>query len=149
MNKDIKAGKIPNWTIEKTTDPKNPGLTIGTVTTDTKITFQTMTSGEGKDQAVTVAALGGSIGFGSSVFASTDANGASSVFTGGIITDLGTLSYTISASSLPSLDGTTITQALFNDLNPLAAKYGVNIANNGDYLDFSFDPADTINGGGV
>jgi hypothetical protein len=106
-------------------------------------------TGEKKDTTTAFVPLGGSFGFGNTAFASLDAFGNTSVFTGGIITDVGELSLSIPASSLPALDGTTITQALFAALNPSALLYGATITNGGDFLEFAFDPAKTTHGGGV
>ena len=75
--------------------------------------------------------------------------GSPSQFTGGIVTDLGELSFTVSADQLHSLDGTTITQALFAELAPLAPSLGASILNEGDELMFTFNPLDTQGGGGV
>ena len=88
-------------------------------------------------------------GFGSGIFESLDSFGDDANFTGGFITDVGELSVSIVASSLPSLDGTAITQALFDELSAFAPAYGAAIFNGGDYLGFSFEPALTTKGWGV
>ncbi len=120
----------------------------------TFVTFSPGRTGEKKDTLQVKARnydaeLKAFFGFGSGIFESLDAFGDDASFTGGFITDVGELSLSILASSLPSLDGTAITQALFDGLRAFAPAYGAAIFNGGDYLGFSFEPALTTNGWGV
>lgn len=136
------------------------GFTVGGSTTTTvridsvnpgTVTFASGATGEGKpaERMVAQAATGGSCGFGNSAFAAVDAFNNPSEFTCGIVTDFGDLQFTVVASVLGGLDGPTIAQALYDDLNPLVMNYGATLFNGGDYLQFTFDPDMVTNGGGI
>jgi hypothetical protein len=147
MQKDIKSGKVPAFTIDTS---GTTGITISNLTKGTKVTFGPGATGEAKDtQTASITPLGGSIVFGNTAFAARDTSGNPSTFTAGVITDLGELSFTIPATSLPSLDGAAIASALFADLAPDQASHGFGITDNGDELDFTFIPALTTTIGGI
>jgi hypothetical protein len=72
------------------------------------------------------------------------------IFTAGIVTDLGTLSSSVSAQELNfQTDGPIICQALFQRLAPRAPQYGAQINYAGDRLEIYFDPAYTVTQGGI
>lgn len=71
-------------------------------------------------------------------------------FTAGIVTDVGVLTDHVSAAELNfQTDGPIICQALFQRLAPRAPQYGAQINYAGDRLEVYFDPAYTVNPGGV
>jgi hypothetical protein len=142
----INSNKIPSFIAR---DNGDTGISIKYLTAGTAVTFTPGDTGESQDKEVADATTDAWFGFGTAEYASTDASGNPSQFTGGIVTDLGELSFTVSADQLHSLDGTTITQALFADLAPLAPSLGASILNEGDELMFTFNPLDTQGGGGV
>lgn len=73
-----------------------------------------------------------------------------SEFTAGIFTDLGELTAVVSAEELDfQTDGPIICQALFQRLAPQAPHFGVQINFAGDRLEVYFDPAYTLNVGGI
>jgi len=72
------------------------------------------------------------------------------IFTAGIVTDVGELTASVSAQELNfQTDGPIICQALFQRLAPRAPQYGAQINYAGDRLEVYFDPAYTVNQGGV
>jgi len=129
-------------------DHPNPGLTLTSLKKGTKVRFSPGLTAEAEDEQVAALTPDASFGF-DGMFAALDPFGMPSLFTGGLITDLGRLAFTISAPDLPALDGTTITQAFFNLLNPSAAAFGAHITNLGSALLFQFDPGVTFGGAGV
>jgi PEP-CTERM motif len=128
--------------------PKPPGITLTALKEGTKVKFNPGVTAEKEDELVAALTPDASFGF-DGMFAALDPFGMPSLFTGGLITDLGQLAFTISAMDLPALDGTTITQAFFDLLNPSAAAFGAHITNLGTALLFQFDPGVTFNGAGV
>ncbi|MBP7747358.1 MAG: hypothetical protein KA383_14670 [Phycisphaerae bacterium] len=72
------------------------------------------------------------------------------IFTAGIITDVGELTAQVSATELNlQTDGPIICQALFQRLAPHAPQYGAQINYAGDRLEIYFDPAYSVQTGGV
>jgi len=72
------------------------------------------------------------------------------IFTAGIVTDVGELSVQVSAQELSfQTDGPIICQALFQRLVPHAPQYGAQINYAGDRLEVYFDPAYTVQQGGI
>jgi hypothetical protein len=126
-----------------------PGISLLDLAAGTIVTFKPGMTGEGADTTFTANATNASLGFENALFASTDPLGNTSLFTAGIITDIGELSATIPASSLSALDGTTIAEALFAELDAQAPAFGASISEVGDILNITFDPLDTLLGAGV
>ncbi len=142
----INSNKVPSFIAR---DNGDTGISIKYLTAGTPVEFDPGSTGEAKDQVVAYGTTNAWFGFGTADYASTDAAGNPSTFTGGIVTDFGELSFTVSATDLPALDGTTITQALFADLEPLASSFGASILNKGSELQFTFNSLDTEPEGGV
>jgi hypothetical protein len=79
-----------------------------------------------------------------------DYQGQPAIFTAGIVTDVGELSVQVSAEELNfQTEGPIICQALFQRLAPHAPQYGAQINYAGDRLEVYFDPAYTVQSGGV
>jgi len=117
----------------------------------TEVHFQPNGTGEVEDDVLAAAAVQGSIGFGG-LFEPLDPNGIPAVFTAGIVTDVGELTAQVSAEELNfQTDGPIICQALFERLAPQAPPYGVQIllSDTDSRLDVYFDPAYTVESGGV
>ena len=131
--------------------PNEPkyGIQFKELPKGTVVTFEPGKTGEKKDTLTASNSPGASFGFQNTAYASVDAAGNDAVFVGGFVTDVGELWCGLLASSLASLDGNAITEALFENLNPFAPTYGVDIFNGGDYLGFTFDTHLTTRGGGV
>jgi hypothetical protein len=147
IKKEIDNKTSPTFNVSASGDT---GINFKNLTKGTKVTFGPGTSGEAKDEEVAFnQPAGGLIEFGSAAFASLDSNGDPSTFTAGVITDVGELAFTIPATELSALDGTTIAGALYADLVPEASTHGFTIANIGDSLEFTFDPAHTLGEGGI
>lgn len=125
------------------------GLTLYSLSTGAVVTFEPGKTGEEADTLIASNSPGASFGFQNTAYAPVDATGNDAVFVGGFVTDVGDLSFALPASSLASLDGNAIIEALFENLNPYAPTYGVDIFNGGDYLGFTFDSRLTTRGGGV
>lgn len=143
---EIDNNLVPNYTVEKT---GTTGLRISDLSKGTKVTFFPGSTGEASDMIETASASTGGCGFQNSAFDPTDAFGNTSQFTCGLLTDLGILEATVMATNLPALDGASIVQALFQELNPFASNFGAMITNGGDFLTFGFDTNLTVGGGGV
>lgn len=130
-------------------DPRKGRLTLSgdNLPKFTRGIFYPGRSGEGRDRSFTNGRdPWGAIGFQNSAFNEIGSDGNASLFYGGIATDLGELSFTLSANELPDLQGSTIVQALYNDLSPTIANYGVQIVGytpGDDVLNFYFDPNQT------
>ena len=135
----IREALSKTFTVERTTFDGAPGISFTNLLAGTKVTFKPGDTGEGKDRTFTANATRGPFGFDNTLFASVDAFGNPSTFTGGIMTNIGEISSTISAHSLPALDGITIAHALFAELTPEAASIGASIFENGDTLDVDFN----------
>src|SRR5262245_52161601 len=151
IKKAIEDNKVPKFTVDDAViDDKHPdpGITIKALTKGTKVHFDPLATGETEDSTVAMLAPNASFGF-NGMFAALDGTGMPSLFTGGLITDIGELAFTISATDLPTLDGFSITQAFFALLSPSAASFGAQIVNQGNALQFLFDPSVTFNGAGV
>jgi len=151
IKKAIEDNKIPKFTVDDAiVDDKHPdpGITIKALTKGTKVHFDPLATGETEDSTVAMLAPDASFGF-NGMFAALDGTGMPSLFTGGLITDIGQLAFTVSATDLPALDGVSITQAFFNLLSPSAALFGAQIVNQGNTLQFLFDPGVTFGGAGV
>jgi len=115
----------------------------------TRVDFGPGATGEIKDDVLPTAAVQGDISFVGS-FDPFDAFGDPAVFTAGIVTDVGELAVEISSEELNfQTDGPTICQALFEQLAPQVPPYGVDVLLAGDRLDVYFDPAYTVETGGV
>jgi hypothetical protein len=145
----IAANKAPKF------DVKNngaAGLTISNLAKGTKVTFDPRSTGEAADKAVASLSPTGAFGFANAQFATKDSSGASTVFTGGVVTSFGQLVASVSASdfgNVPSLSGTMITGALFDLLAPSASAFGVSLSLNGDSIGANFDLTKTSNNGVV
>ena len=115
----VQAGfPYPNMTVSKQVG--KPAVTIDGLPKGITVDFSPNSTGEKRD-TLTVALASGEagaaeLGFQNDAFASTDADGNDSVFTAGVITDVGELSFTIDESTLPDLKGSTIVAALYDDL---------------------------------
>ena len=128
---------------------KGGNVIIQGLPANTNVFYDGAESGEDDDDEVTANTEYSSIQFANAKFSPLDSNGNASVFTAGIITDLGTLSYTLPATSFASLDGATIAETFYSDLAPRASEFGASVALAGGTLEFTFDPNDTVTLGGV
>lgn len=142
----LRANAFTVEPVDKENSP--PGIKLTALKKGTKVTFSPGSTAEEKDEQVAALAPDATFGF-DGMFAALDPFGMPSLFTGGLITDLGRLAFTISATDLPALDGFSITQAFFNLLNPHAAAFGAHVFNLGNALQFQFDPGVTFGGAGV
>jgi hypothetical protein len=125
----IKNFPYPNMTVSNPIPTAATAITIGGLPAGTTATFKPGKTGQ---LPVTLTAPkgdpDGAIGFENIAFAPVNATGGPSLFTAGIITDAGELSFTLTVSSLPNnLMGSTIVQTFFNDLNPVIGGYGAQI----------------------
>lgn len=113
------------------------------------IGFDPDTTSEGFDKLIVKTMASGTMKFTGS-FDPLDPNGESATFTAGLITDVGELTATVTADELNfQTDGPIICQALFQRLQPRAPEYGAQINYAGDRLEVYFDPAYTLNQGGI
>ncbi len=129
--------------------PGGNQITIKHLANGTEVSFDPGTTGEKKDDVVGKNVREGKVGFQGS-FDPIDPNGLPSEFTAGIFTDLGELTAVVSAEELDfQTDGPIICQALFQRLAPQAPHFGVQINFAGDRLEVYFDPAYTLNVGGI
>lgn len=137
----------------------NPGLVVEDIGTNalvvrdlhdnTEVDFYMGQTGEAKDFIETKSPWGGTTDFLGS-FSPFDWNGREAIFTAGIVTDVGELTATISASELNfQTEGPIICQALYQRLAPRAQQFGAQINYAGDRLEVYFDPAYTVTTGGV
>jgi hypothetical protein len=116
---------------------------------DRGVAFVPGKTGEGKDKIITKDPTA-SFGFQNVLpFSTVDSNGQPSLFFGGIISDVGELSAQVSAATLPDTFGTTITESLFDLLEPQASLFGATLFDEGDFIDVVFDPDKTLSQGGV
>lgn len=152
----IAAPTIPGFPYQNmtVTNPIPMGassVTIGGLPPGTTVKFAPGKTGERPDKLTAPAGdPSGSIGFENNAFASVDATGGPSLFTAGIVTDAGDLSFTLSASSLPNLMGSTIVQMFFDDLNPVIPALGAQIVGftpGDDVLNIEFDSTKTTMAG--
>lgn len=136
-----------NWPyLGMTVTPGAASITLGGLPPKIPVSFLPGASGEVPDTKVTRGDPFGAIGFRNDAFASIDGIGETVIFTGGIITDLGELSFTLLATDLPALDGATIVGTLFDLLDPLIDGFGADIidyTDGDDSLLFFFDPTRT------
>ena len=137
----------PNMTVSKPVG--KPAVTIGGLPKGTVVRFSPNQTGEKSDSQTVALAPGdegtAEIGFQNVAFGSTDADGNDFVFTAGVITDVGELSFTIDESTLPDLKGSTIVAALYGDLAPEISSYDAQIVNyqqGDDVLQFVFNSTD-------
>lgn len=137
----------PNMTVSKQVG--TAAVTIDGLPKGTVVQFSPNLTGEKRDTLTVALAPGeqgpAEIGFQNNAFASTDADGNDSVFTAGIISDVGELSFTLDESTLPNLKGSTIVAALYEDLAPLIGSYDAQIVNyhtGDDVLQFVFNSTD-------
>jgi len=114
----------------------------------TKVAFGPGNTGELRDDVLSTAAVQGSTVF-AGLFDPFDYTGQPAMFTAGIVTDVGELTVQVSAEELSFPDGPIICQALFQRLAPHAPVYGAQINYAGDRLEIYFDPAYTVEQGGV
>lgn len=146
----IKAALIAaGYDVPATGDGTNQ-LKVQYLTTGTKVTFDPGKTGEKADEVVGKNAKDATIAFSAPFFEPIDAEGLPSIFTAGIVTDVGTLNAQVSAAELNfQTDGPIICQALFQRLAPRAPQYGAHINYAGDRLEVYFDPAYTVTTGGI
>ncbi|MCC6907880.1 MAG: hypothetical protein IT430_08080 [Phycisphaerales bacterium] len=141
----IKAAN-PNLTVENV---GTTGLKIKDIHDNTTVTFDPGETGEANDKIACAAPPNGAIEF-TGFFDPMDWNSQPAVFTAGIVTDVGELTVQVSASELNfQTEGPIICQALFQRLAPQAPQYGANVLFAGDRLEVYFDPAYSIQTGGV
>lgn len=130
-------------------DIGNNALVVRDLHDNTEVDFYMGETAEAKDFIETKSPWGGTIDFLGS-FDPFDWNGREAIFTAGIVTDVGELSATISASELNfQTEGPIICQALYQRLAPRAQQFGAQINYAGDRLEVYFDPAYTVTTGGV
>lgn len=140
----IRANAVPRFTVE---DNGPTGLTIRFLTRGTVVTFSPARTGEAADRQVAGQIVTSLIGWGNTVYDAVDVNGDPSLFTAGVISDLGEAQVTLSALDLPALDSETIAASLFEELVPQVAGLGVSLLNVGSQLQFTYDRLVTTGGG--
>lgn len=149
----ITANKVPKFTVAgKGTDQ----LTISSLQKDSTVSFDAGLTGETMDTLTASLTPGGTIDWGTGVFATLDAFGAPALFTGGLITDNGTSSFSITSAflgvtpgSAATVSGAQIDQALFGLLNPAASAFGATLTVNTTSFDLAFDPSVTHGESGI
>jgi hypothetical protein len=117
------------------------GLDILALPSGQKVTFKPGATGEGRDRLLTTTpVLPGAIfqfGFQNTTFDPLDTFGNPALFSGGFVTDLGSLIAEVSSTELSSTSGTAIVQALFNELVGSAPAFGATVENRGDFVDIT------------
>ncbi len=125
------------------------GLTLPYLDSMMRVEFYNNETAE-HDVVTASAPAEGAVCFENPVFDPFDYRGQPAIFTAGIVTDVGTLSASISAAELNfQTSGQAICQALYQRLAPRAQQFGVQINYAGDRLEVNFDPASCVNIGGV
>lgn len=152
----IDANKVPKFTVEK---KGQTGLTIKYLTAGTKVSFDPDITGEKVDTVVAQSASAGTIAFANSAFSALDGTGNPSVFTAGVISNLGSLIFEAPACAFFSdpacmsdpnylqgktIDGQEIAKFLADEIMPSADLVGALLEYSGqDFLNISFDSART------
>ncbi|MGE0478931.1 MAG: hypothetical protein AB7Q17_00540 [Phycisphaerae bacterium] len=129
--------------------PGDDELTIHNVAAGSEVQLRDVGTGEVRDSIAAPGVLNGGVAF-PGFFDPFDYRNAPAVFTAGIVTDVGELSVQISAQELSfQTEGPIICQALFQRLAPRAPQYGAEVLFAGDRLEVYFDPAYTVQSGGI
>jgi len=132
-------------------------LEVRDLTDGTEVKFDPGETGETKDSVLGYCCAATGVAYGNvstdnpeGYYVPYDPEGNIAVFTGGFVTDLGEYWVELSAEEL-GFDTTPayICQRLWEVLEPEAWYYGVAVLNAGESLEFYFDPATTVDQGGV
>lgn len=148
QKEELISAKLTSKGITNVRSLSGAGLTMTAIDTKIEVGFDNGGTAE-HDVIQTEGPTSAGVHF-SGFFEPFDVNRQPAVFTAGIVTDVGELSATISAQELNfQTDGPIICQALFQRLAPRAPQFGAQINYAGDRLEVYFDPAFTVNAGGV
>ncbi len=133
----IKANAVPKFTVDEN---GKTGLTIKDLTKGTKVQFYPVRTGEKVDNATAFLAPSGDIEFANAKFSTLSYSGAAATFTGGVITSVGALTDTITASTkYPYISGATIVNDLYKYFAKYESTYDFSVAKSGRFdLDFTF-----------